>query len=153
MASHPKRSPIVSYGALRHASRQTRLRAEATPLILRSNRWVALHDWMLLQIRHGTRQQRDGSLLRVVGRCPAHHLLGGICVAETGAGKVVERVIDRISAKRTRTLTVRPGRDFARSRVAILTARWGSVGRNTRSSAARREGRTVLPLIASATGS
>ena len=39
------------------------------------------------------------------------------------------------SAKRTRTVTVRPGRDLARSRAAILSARWRSVGRNTRSSA------------------
>jgi hypothetical protein len=36
---------------------------------------------------------------------------------------VTERVTEWRSAKRTRTVTVRPGRDFARSRVATLSAR------------------------------
>ena len=35
---------------------------------------------------------------------------------------------ERRSAKRTRTVTVRPGRDLARSRLATLSARWRSVG-------------------------
>jgi hypothetical protein len=58
-----------------------------------------------------------------------------IAVAETGAGSVTERVIERRSAKRTRTVTVRPGRHLARSRVATLSARCQSVGRNMCSSA------------------
>jgi hypothetical protein len=37
------------------------------------------------------------------------------------------------SPNRTRTVTVRPSLDFARSRVAILSARWRNVGRKTRS--------------------
>ena len=44
---------------------------------------------------------------------------------------MIERVTARMSAKRTRTVTVRPGRDLARSRVATRSARWRSVGRNT----------------------
>jgi len=37
-------------------------------------------------------------------------------LAEIGAANVTERGIERMSAKRTRTVTVRPGRDLARSR-------------------------------------
>ena len=58
-----------------------------------------------------------------------------IRVAEIGAGNVTERVTERISAKRTRIVTVLTGRDLARSRVVILSARRSSVGRKTRSSA------------------
>ena len=52
-----------------------------------------------------------------------------IAVAEIGASSVTERVTERRSAKRTRTVTVRPGLDLARSRVAIRSARWRNVGR------------------------
>ena len=46
-----------------------------------------------------------------------------------GASSVTERVTEWRSAKRTRTVTVRPGLDLARSRVATRSARWRSVGR------------------------
>ena len=58
-----------------------------------------------------------------------------IAVVEIGASSVRERQTERRSAKRTRTVTVRPGRDLARSRLQILSARWRSVGRKTHSSA------------------
>ena len=50
-------------------------------------------------------------------------------MAEIGVGSVTERVTERRSANRTRTDTVRPGRDLARSRLPTLSARWRSVGR------------------------
>ena len=43
-------------------------------------------------------------------------------VAEIGASSVMDRVTEWRSAKRTRTVTVRPGRDLPRSRVATLSA-------------------------------
>jgi len=46
-----------------------------------------------------------------------------VAVAEIGASSVTERVTECMSAKRTRTVTVRPGRDFVRSLVATLSAR------------------------------
>ena len=53
-----------------------------------------------------------------------------IAVAEIGASSVTARVTERRSAKRTRSVTVRPGRDFARRRLATRSARWRSMGRN-----------------------
>src|SRR4029077_16867193 len=58
-----------------------------------------------------------------------------IAVVEIGASSVMERLNERRSAKRPRTVTVRPGRELARSRLQILSARWRSVGRKTHSSA------------------
>jgi Tfp pilus assembly protein PilF len=52
-----------------------------------------------------------------------------------GASSVTERVTEWRSAKRTRTVTVRPDKDLARSRAPILSARRRSVGRKTLSSA------------------
>ena len=46
-----------------------------------------------------------------------------IVVAEIGASKVIDRVTARMSAKRTRTVTVRPASAFARSREATRSAR------------------------------
>jgi hypothetical protein len=51
-----------------------------------------------------------------------------MAVAEIGAGSVTELIAERRSAKRTRTVTVLPARDFDRSRVATLSARCQSVG-------------------------
>ena len=48
---------------------------------------------------------------------------------------VTERVAESRLAKRTRTVTVRPGLDLARRREPILSARCSRVGRKTRSSA------------------
>ena len=58
-----------------------------------------------------------------------------IMVAEIGASSVTERVTDFRLAKRTRTVTVRPGLDFARSRLPIRSARCSRVGLKTCSSA------------------
>jgi hypothetical protein len=58
-----------------------------------------------------------------------------VTVAEIGASSVTERVTERRSAKRTRTVTVRPGRDLARNLLATLSARRRSVGIKTVSSA------------------
>ncbi len=72
-------------------------------------------------------------LVRVVGERRAHQLLGDLGERSrsprSAASSVIERVTERRSAKRTRTVTVRPGRDFARSRVATRSARCSSVGR------------------------
>ena len=59
-------------------------------------------------------------------------------VALIGAGRVRARVTDRRSAKRTRTVTVRQGRPFARMRLAMRSARCCRTGRNTRSVAGWR---------------
>ena len=68
------------------------------------------------QMRHGNRQERDRRS-PPDGRAstPVHQLDGDLgerrSVAEIGAGSVSARVTERISAKRTRTVTVRPRRD------------------------------------------
>ena len=71
----------------------------------------------------------------VLARTSSWAISARIAVAEIGVSSVTERVTEWRSAKRTRTVTVLPGRHFARRRVATLSARWRSVGRKTRSSA------------------
>jgi hypothetical protein len=68
----------------------------------------------------GDQQARANKLLGGLSKC------GG---SEIGASSVTERVIECRSAKRTRTVTARPSRDFARRLLATLSARWRSVGR------------------------
>ena len=68
-------------------------------------------------------------------RTSSSAISASIAVAEIGWSSVIDRVTARMSAKRTRTVTVRPGRDLALSRVATRSARCSSVGRNTLSSA------------------
>jgi hypothetical protein len=60
--------------------------------------------------------------------------LARITVAEIGASSVTDRVAEFRSAKRTRTITVRPGLDLARGRVPMRSARCSGAGRKTRSS-------------------
>ena len=81
---------------------------------------------VFFEVRHRNRQKRDGPLVGVVASTPrtrSSATSARIAVAEIGAGSVSERVTERRSANRTRTVTVRPGRDFARSRLAIRSAR------------------------------
>ena len=71
---------------------------------------------------------------RVIGQHAAHQVLGDL--GERGGrrdrrGSVSARVTARRSAKRTRTVTVRPASDLARSRAPMRSARCCSVGRKT----------------------
>ena len=88
-------------------------------------------------MRDRDRQQRDRLLLRVIARGrrapgPRRSRRAPV-VAEIGAGSVTARVTERRSAKRTRTVMVRPARDLARSLAPMRSARWWSVGLKTRS--------------------
>src|SRR5262245_41524239 len=77
----------------------------------------------------GRRAVREGALAMTLPvenvslPAPAHPEEKTIAVAEIGESRVTERVTECRSAKRTRTVTVRPGRDFARSLLATLSAR------------------------------
>ena len=79
-------------------------------------------------------EERDGAFVGMIAEHAAHEIgrdLGEHVVAEIGAGRVMARVTARMSAKRTRTVTVRQGRSFARKRRAMRSARCCRTGRNT----------------------
>ncbi len=68
-------------------------------------------------------------------RTKSSAISASIAGAEIGAASVTERLTERRSAKRTRTETVRPGRDLGLRRAPILSASCQSVGPNTLSCA------------------
>src|SRR5258708_7852599 len=68
--------PIDS--AVGHPTRHAFLCAGAARLIFKSKRELQLNIPVLLEMRHGDRQERDGLLVRVIGEDRAPQLLGDL---------------------------------------------------------------------------
>ena len=144
-ATERSRSPNRSDRGSRRR-RDRRVTRQASPcagtafLVLEPKGEFQLQLRLLRQMRDRDRQKRDMLLVRVIGQRRADKLLGDLGQARgrgDRASSVTDRVTARRSAKRTRTVTVRPASDLARRRVPILSAT-ASAGRKTRSTAGLR---------------
>jgi hypothetical protein len=137
IADQPNRSRIVS--TARSAAQRISL--------------LSLPPRQLPSTASGRASCSTASLVRCDTRIPSSDILG-LCrycartartsrsatparAADVGIGvsNVTERVTARKSAKRTRTVTVRPNNDLARNRALILSARCRRAGRKTLSCA------------------
>src|SRR6266404_7360782 len=65
-------------GAVGRPTRHAFLGAGAARLIFKSKREFQLHIPVLLEMRYGDRQERDGLLVRVIREDRAHQLLGDL---------------------------------------------------------------------------
>ena len=131
------------------------LEAGPAPVFGKRKRQFELQVDVLLEVRHRDCTQRDNLFVGVMRECLVLQLFGNFGKGyhrRVGASSVVERVIERTSAKRTRTVTVRPGRDLARSRLETRSARWRNVGGTmTRSSAGLLQRASAATQAASTT--
>ncbi len=82
-----------------HPARHPSFGAGAPLLTFKPEREFQLQVWVLLKVRHGDRQQRDGLLVRVLRQNAAHQLFGDFGKDRRRRNRRIERYRTRDRAK------------------------------------------------------